>query len=126
MEHISISDAADDCRLWPWCKLLSVCRIYVSRRRCVGSRQIRVLLLWRVVWGVEGGGGLPVRRHSFGGHRVKLWRASDWLKKQKNDKNQLKVKQSRQTRVCTWAVSGQKQVQSPLDQWQGSWGAFFT
>ena len=49
-----------------------------------------------VVWGVEGGGGLPVRRHSCGGHRVELWRASDWLK---NDKKQLKVKQSRQTRV---------------------------
>ena len=47
--------------------------------------------------GVEGGGGLPVRRHSYGGHRVELWRASDWLK---NEKKQLKVKQSRQTQVC--------------------------
>ena len=27
---------------------------------------------------------------------------------------------------CTWAVSGQKQVQYALDQWQGSWGAFFS
>ena len=34
-----------------------------------------------VVWGVEGGGGFPVRRHSFGEHRVELWRTSDWLKK---------------------------------------------
>ena len=52
----SISDAADDCRLWPCCKWVSVCRIYVSRRRCVGSRQIRVLLIWTWcgVWRVEG------------------------------------------------------------------------
>ena len=46
--------------------------------------------------GMEDGGGLPVRRHSYGGHRVELWRASDRLK---NDKKQLKVKQSRQTQV---------------------------
>ena len=45
---------------------------------------------------MEGGRGLPVRRHSYGGHRVELWKASDWLK---NDKKQLKVKQSRQSRV---------------------------
>ena len=56
-------------------------------------RQMRVLLVWR---GVEGGGGLPVRRHSCGGHRVELWRASDWLK---SDKKQLKVKQRIQTGV---------------------------
>ena len=49
-----------------------------------------------VVCGVEGVGGLPVRRHSYGGHRVELWRASDWLN---NDKKQLKVKRSRQTQV---------------------------
>ena len=24
------------CRLWPWCKLVSVCRMYISRRRCAG------------------------------------------------------------------------------------------
>ena len=45
---------------------------------------------------MEGGRGLPVRRHSYGGHRVELWKASDWLK---NDKKQLKVKQSRQIQV---------------------------
>ena len=63
---------------------------------CVSAevrRQIRVLLVWR---GAGCGGGLPVRRHSHGGHRVELWRAFDWLK---NDKKQLKVNQSRQTRV---------------------------
>ena len=37
-----------------------------------------------------------MRRHSYGGHGMELWRATDWLK---NDKKQLKVKQSRQTRV---------------------------
>ena len=76
------------CRLWPWCILVFVCRIYVSRRRCVGRY---ACCSYGVVWGVEGGGGLPVRRHSYGGHRVELWRASD--------EKQLKVKQSRQTRV---------------------------
>ena len=45
---------------------------------------------------VEGGGGLPIRRHSYGGHMVEIWRTSDWLK---NDKKQLNVKQSRHTRV---------------------------
>ena len=49
-----------------------------------------------VVWDAEGGGGLPVRRHSYGGHRVELWRVSDWLT---TTKKQLQVKQSRQTRV---------------------------
>ena len=37
---------------------------------------------------MEGGGGLPVRRHSYKGYRVQLWRMADWLK---NDKIQLKV-----------------------------------
>ena len=81
------------CRLWPWCKLVYVCRFYVSRRRCVGRY---VCCSHGVVWGVEGGGDLPVRRHSYGGHRVELWRASDWLQ---NDKKQLKVKQSRQSQM---------------------------
>ena len=36
-----------------------------------------------VVWDVEGGGGLPARRHSYRGYRVELWRISDGLK---NDK----------------------------------------
>ena len=49
-----------------------------------------------VVWDVEGAGGLPVRRQSYRGHRVELWRISDGLK---NDKKQTKVKQSIQTRV---------------------------
>ena len=59
-------------------------------------RQISVLLVYGVVWGVESGRGLPVRRHSYRGQRMELWRASDWLK---TTKHQLKVKQSRQTRV---------------------------
>ena len=49
-----------------------------------------------VVRDVEGGGGLIVRRHSYRGNAPELWRISDGLK---NDKKQLKVKQSRQTRV---------------------------
>ena len=81
------------------------------------------------MWGVEGAGGLPVRRHSYGGHRVELWKASDWLK---NDKKQLKVKQS------AWTNSGvpglypgnknryfEVQCNALLDQWQGSLGALF-
>ena len=32
--------------------------------------------IWRGVWGVEGRGGLPVGRRSYGGHRADLWRAS--------------------------------------------------
>ena len=49
-----------------------------------------------VVWGVKSGGGPPVPRYSYGGHRVDLWRASDWPK---NDKKRLKIKQIRQPRV---------------------------
>ena len=49
-----------------------------------------------VVRDVESGGSLPVRRHSYRGHKVELWRIYDGLK---NDKKQLKVKRSRQTRV---------------------------
>ena len=33
-----------------------------------------------VVWGVEGGRGIPVLRRSYREHRVELWRAFDWLK----------------------------------------------
>ena len=51
-------------------------------------RQIRVLLVRRGV-GCGGWRGLPVRQHSYGGHRVELWRIADWLN---NDKTmQLKV-----------------------------------
>ena len=46
--------------------------------------------------GVEGEGGLPLRRYSYGGHRAELWRPSDWLK---TTKKQLEVEQSRQTQV---------------------------
>ena len=66
----------------------------VFRQRCV-SRY--VCCSYGVVLGVKGGGGLPVRQNSYAGHRVNLLRASDWLKNGK--KKQLKVKQSRQTRV---------------------------
>ena len=77
-----------------------------------------------MVWGVEGGGGLPVRQHSQGGHRVvELWKASDWLKK---DKKQLKVKESRQARVYLGFYPAKNKYNALLDQWQGSQGALFT
>ena len=71
---------------YPADALPSVTIVHVGIRMsylCISAevcRQIRVLLVWRRM---GGGGGLPVRRHSYGGHRVELWRASDWLK---NDK----------------------------------------
>ena len=40
------------------------------------------------MWDAEGGGGLPIRRHSYRGYRVELWRIAD---RPKNDKIQLKV-----------------------------------
>ena len=58
----------------------------------------------------------------YRGHRVELWRISDGLK---HDMKQLKVKLSRQTRVKLGFMM-QKQAQRVLDQWQGSWGAFFS
>ena len=75
-------------------------------------------LLWRGV-GCGEWSGLPVRRHSYGGHRVELWRPSDWLK---NDKKQLKVKKSRQNRVYLDFIRP-KAGQCALDQRQGSQGA---
>ena len=46
-----------------------------SRRRREAGRYV---CCWcDVVRDVEGGGGLPVRRHSYKGHRVQLW-ISDW------------------------------------------------
>ena len=50
------------------------------------SRQIRVCCSCGVVWVVKGGGGLPVHRHSYRGHRVELWRISDWLQNDKKKK----------------------------------------
>ena len=50
--------------------------VYISAEVC---KQIPVLLVWRGV-GYGGWRGLPLRRHSYRGHRVELWRASDWLK----------------------------------------------
>ena len=46
--------------------------------------------------------GLPVRRHSYRGHRVELWMIADRLK---CSKRQLNVKQNRQL-GCTWALCG--------------------
>ena len=67
-------------------------------------RQIHVMCCWcGVVCDVEGGGGLPVRRHLYWGDKVELWRIADWLK---NDTEQLKVRQSRQLR-CTLSLSGE-------------------
>ena len=83
------------CRWWPWCKLVSVCRnseICILAEVCIRY----VCCSYDVGLGVEDGGGLTVRGHSYGGHRVQLWTAFDWLK---NHKKQLKVKQSRQPRV---------------------------
>ena len=71
-----------------------------SSGRCKAGRYV---CCWcGVVWDVEGG-GLPVRRHLYRGHRVELWRIADWLKTTK--KKQSKVKQSRQL-GCIWAFSG--------------------
>ena len=56
-----------------------------------------------VVRDVEGaGGGLPVRRHSYRGNRVELWRIASY----KRQKTVRKVKQSRQSRVFPWALAG--------------------
>ena len=74
-----------------------------------------------VVWDAEGGVGLSVRRHSYTRYRVELWRIADLLK---NDKKQLKS-----SRVDNSGVPGlypAKTGTMRLDQWQGSWDAFFT
>ena len=86
-------------------------------------RQIRVVLVRR---GVGCGGWRGSPRTSaivWGAYMVELWGASDWLK---NDKKQLKVNQSRQTRGYLRALFGQKQVQCALDQREGSYGALLT
>ena len=57
-----------------------------------------------VVWDAESGGGLPVHRHSYRGHRVELWMIAD-LYRLKCSKRQLNVKQNRQL-GCTWALCG--------------------
>ena len=67
--------------------------MYVPQLRSVGRYEC---CSYSVVKGVKSGGGPLVPRHSYGGHTVKLWRASDWVK---NDKKRLKFKQSRQARV---------------------------
>ena len=48
------------------------------------STQIHVLLVWRGE-GCGGWRGLPVRRHSYRGHRVELWRIADWLQNDKTN-----------------------------------------
>ena len=49
-----------------------------------------------------------------------------WTMQQRwNDQKQLKIKQSRQTRMYLGFLR-HKHVQRVLDQWQGSWGAFLT
>ena len=35
---------------------------------------------WCEMWRAESGGGLPVRRYSYRGHKVDLWTIADWLK----------------------------------------------
>ena len=43
----------------------------------------------------EGGGGLPVRRHSYRGHRVELWRIAEWEKTtKKNSRKSSRVDNS--------------------------------
>ena len=76
-----------------------------------------------VVWGVEGGRGLPFRRHSHGGHRPELCRASDWLE---NDKKLLEVKQSRQTRVYLGYIRPKTGTLRFGPMAGLSWGAFLT
>ena len=81
--RFSISDAAGTAVCCLVCK--SVCVRMPYLLICISAevfRQIKVLCCsYGVMWGVEGGGGLPVRRQSYGRQRVELWRASDWLKK---------------------------------------------
>jgi len=117
IEPASISDARD--------ALPSVAMAHIGIRMsylCISAEVYRQIytcvarMPWCGGWRVEGGRGLPVRRHSYGAHTGELCRASDWLK---NDKKRLKVKLSRQL-GCIWASSGRKQVQCALDQWQGS------
>ena len=72
-------------------------------------------------WGVEGGGGLSVRRHSYRGHRVEVWKTADCTKEQIH----LKVKQRRQL-VDTPGFIRSTQEQFVLDEWRGSWGVFFS
>ena len=90
----SISDAAD--------ALPSVAMVQIGIRMsylCISAemcRQIRVLsLVWRGV-GCGGWRGSPLASAFVWVAWGELWKASDGLK---NDKKQLKVKQSRQTRV---------------------------
>ena len=73
---------------------------YDAGRASRGRREVgRYMCCWcGVAWEVEGGGGLPARRHSYRRHRGELLRIADWLK---NDKN----KHSRQL-GCTWALFG--------------------
>ena len=58
---------------------------------------------WGVMCDLEGAGDLLVRRHSYSGHMVELWKITDWLK---NDIEQLKVTLSRQPGF-TWASYGE-------------------
>lgn len=48
-----------------------------------GGRKIPVLPVWRMACDVEGGTGVPVRRHSYWGHRVELRRDSGCLQNEK-------------------------------------------
>ena len=46
--------------------------------RAAAARKADTLCCWCCdLWDVEGEGGLPVRRHSYRGHRVNLWRTAD-------------------------------------------------
>ena len=81
------------CRQWPWFRLVSMCRMYVSRRRCVGRY---VCCSCGVVWGVKGGGVSPYLGIRMGGIG---WMYGGPLIGKKNYEKRLKIKQSRQTRV---------------------------
>ena len=50
-------------------------------------------MAWGVTCDLEGAGDLLLRRHSYSGHMVELWKIADWLK---NDIEQLEVKLGRQ------------------------------
>ena len=88
--------------------------------RAAAAKQAANTCVARVVWcGMRRMDGLAVRRHSYRGHRMDIWRIFDWLT---NDKKQFKVRVDKL--ACPWALFGQKQVRCAVNQWNGSWGMF--
>ena len=111
----SISDAAD--------ALPSVAMVQIGIHTsylCISAevcRQIRVLLLvWRRVRCAGWRGSPLTSAFSYGGQSGTM----EGLPISKNrQKKELKVNQSRRTRVYLWASSRRKHVHCALHQWQG-------